>query len=439
MARRAIQSRPHVNPRRGRRTRDHMSDTHDPQVTFEEEEVKSSDTEESAENFLALYFKEMANLSMLKPEEEFETARNIESIEVRLWAHLLSHCGLLEPILAHVERGIDNSVSEFQQQRRAAQALRKKNTAQSRQDYLAQCERTARAIYALDMDRRLLLALLGEIRRVARREQNHIYRQRVNVQVGSQAFRDHYRQMVVLFSRAQQCRNEFVNANLRLVVSIAKRFNYGRMALADLIQEGNIGLIKAVERYDYRRGYRFSTYASWWIRHAISRALADKGRAVRLPVHMLDAHHKITQATRELSTRIGRAPTTDELSAATGISAEKVDKLQGYLSDPSLSLDRAVSLEDDRRFVEMLHDPECATPTDRIIQESVNHRVLEMIGQLKPIEADVLRKRFGLSGDRELTLKEIGENYKLSRERIRQIQEQALYKIRRALEQQNIS
>jgi len=412
-----------------------MSDRGDRESAFDDETEESSSKEESSENFLALYFKEMAALSMLAPEEEFETARNIEGLELRLWAHLLGHPGLVEPILSYIERGIENSVVDFHHLRRCGRAIRRRPTAEGRREYARQCERVARAIYALDVDRRFLLAILGELRRVARREQNHIYRHRLNIHVGSRAFREHFRQVGTLFNAAQRRRNEFIKANLRLVVSIAKRFNHGRMPLSDLIQEGNIGLIKAVERYDYKRGYRFSTYASWWIRHAISRALADKGRAVRLPVHMLDAHHKVARAKRELSTRLGRGPTTDELSAATGLTVEKVEKLQGYLSDPSLSLDRAVSLEDDRRFVEMLHDPASEIASDRVVQESVNRQVLEMMKQLKPIEADVLRKRFGLEGEGELTLKEIGDNYRLSRERIRQIQEQALHKIRRALEQ----
>ena len=132
--------------------------------------------------------------------------------------------------------------------------------------------------------------------------------------------------------RLKAAKNEFVKANLRLVVSIARRFNHGRMPLADLIQEGNIGLMKAVERYDYRRGFRFSTYASWWIRHAISRALADKGRAVRLPVHMIDAYHRIAKAQRELQSKLGRQPTTQEIAAATGIEADKLEKMRTFLS-----------------------------------------------------------------------------------------------------------
>src|SRR5207253_6161033 len=126
--------------------------------------------------------------------------------------------------------------------------------------------------------------------------------------------------------RAHLARNAFVKANLRLVVSIARRFNHGRMALADLIQEGNLGLIKAVERYDYKRGFRFSTYASWWIRHAISRALADKGRAVRLPVHMIDAYHRVAKSKRELSAKLGRQPSSEEIAEVTGIAAPKIEK-----------------------------------------------------------------------------------------------------------------
>jgi RNA polymerase primary sigma factor len=393
--------------------------------------------EESTENFLALYFKEMAALSMLRPQEEFEAARNIETLEVGLWAHLLSHPCLLEPILDYVERGIENSPTDFEALRRTGRALRRKRSALARRDYLGQCERAARGIYALDVDRRLLLAILGELRRVARREQKHVYRHRVRINVNSKSFREYFRQVWMLFSAAQRARNEFVKANLRLVVSIARRFNHGRMPLSDLIQEGNIGLIKAVERYDYKRGYRFSTYASWWIRHAISRALADKGRAVRLPVHMLDAYHKVARTHRELSTKLGRPPTTEEICSATGIAMEKVDRIQGYLSDQSLSLDRTLSEWDDRRFIEMLHDPDSQSPSDRLLERSLEDQVREVMAELKPIEADVLRKRFGLIGGRELTLKEIGESYRLSRERIRQIQEQALGKLRRALEQRD--
>jgi RNA polymerase primary sigma factor len=383
------------------------------------------------ENFLALYFREMAPLAVLQPEEEFEAARRIESLEVALWTHLLSHPPMLDPVLSMVERGLENSLTDFVGLRRAARLVRGK--ASKTDSYRDQCGKVAKRIHALDVDRRLMLAVMSELNSIDTGEHA-----RPPAGARAKGFAQFARESRVYFGRAQRARNEFVKSNLRLVVSIARRFNHGRMPLSDLIQEGNIGLIKAVERYDYRRGYRFSTYASWWIRHSISRALADKGRAVRLPVHMLDAYHKVTRTSRELSSKLGRPPTPEEIGMSAGMPSDKVEKIQGYLLDQSLSLDRSVSDDDDRRFIELLQDPDGLSPTEKIMEQSVNEQVQEILGDLKPIEADVLCKRFGLAGGREQTLKEIGDSYQLSRERIRQIQEQALAKIRRALQRRNV-
>jgi RNA polymerase primary sigma factor len=388
----------------------------------------------SVENFLALYFREMASLSMLKPEEEFDAARKIEAVEQDLWTHLLGNPRLVELVLRPVERKFEGSGQEVEALRRAARKLRSNAPAKARQHYMDQCAKAATLFYTTDVDRRVLLTVLADLHQLARGEHVPKSLQLGRLNVKSKAFKAYWRRAGLLFRAAQAVRNEFVKANLRLVVSIARRFNYGRMPLNDLIQEGNIGLIKAVERYDYRRGYRFSTYASWWIRHAISRALADKGRAVRLPVHMLDAHHKVSRTLRELSSKLGRAPTTEEISASTRMSVEKVERIQGYMLDQSLSLDRSISDEDGRRFVELLTDPEVPSAVEVLSERAINEQVHEIIGHLKPIEADILRRRFGLVGEQEHTLKEIGESYHLSRERIRQIQEQALGKIRRALE-----
>jgi len=391
---------------------------------------KKAEPEQS--NFLAMYFKEMAELDVLRPEEEFRQAKDIETLEITLWDRIFAYPLVVEHVLKVIERTIENSLGEF----RPLRAAIKKSP--------AVLEKAARKVSerlrALDIDKKILEVVLAELGKISRGEHGRVVNDKLAFQPKATIFRKYYGEIIAGSNRAQAAKNEFVKANLRLVVSIARRFNHGRMPLADLIQEGNIGLIKAVERYDYRRGYRFSTYASWWIRHAISRALADKGRAVRLPVHMIDAYHRVAKSKRELSGKLGRQPTTEEIGVATGIAAAKIEKMRSYLLDQSFSLDRPVSDEDGRRFIDFIQDPnaETTSPVDELADAAMTSEVRELLHSLKPIEADILRQRFGLEDDKELTLKEIGEKYNLSRERIRQLQEQALMKMRRALQRKDL-
>jgi RNA polymerase primary sigma factor len=393
-----------------------------------------------ASTFLAKYFRDMATLDVLEPQQEFVAARELEHLETRVWVAILSWAPAVDTVLGVAETCLENSVAEFRPLRRAAADHRRAPTKATTARFDKVAARCAAALQSLDIDKDYVDAVLAELGRIERSGAGRPVRGRPPFATRSRAFTD----WTVRIKRAvRECgaaRNEFVEANLRLVVSIARRFNHGRMSLADLIQEGNIGLMKAVERYDYRRGFRFSTYASWWIRHAISRALADKGREVRLPVHMIDAQHRLAKAKRELQAKLGRQPTTEELAAATHLPTDKIEKMRSYLAEQPFSLDRPVNDEDGRHFIEFLHDPtaEEHTPAETMAIESLSDEVRALLGELKPIEADILRQRFGFDDDRELTLKEIGAKYNLSRERIRQLQEQALSKMRRALQRKDM-
>ncbi|HZS35434.1 MAG TPA: sigma-70 family RNA polymerase sigma factor [Polyangia bacterium] len=398
----------------------------------DDEPVEKRESEEPS-SFLAMYFRDMARLAVLRPQEEFDSARKIEGLEIALWAHILSFPPMIDHILQVCERTLENSLPEFKTLRklgpRAAQAKLEKAVI-----------KTSERLRALDVDKRILDVVLSELKKIVRGLPGRMVDDKLEFSPKSRVFKNYLRDVARAYNQAHGAKNEFVKANLRLVVSIARRFNYGRMPLADLIQEGNIGLIKAVERYDYRRGYRFSTYASWWIRHAISRALADKGRAVRLPVHMIDAYHRVAKSKRELSGKLGRQPTSEELGEATGIAAAKIEKMRTFLLDQSFSLDKTISDEDGRKYIDFIQDPnaENHSATDVLVDEAMTSEVRAQLDHLKPIEADILRQRFGLDTDKELTLKEIGEKYNLSRERIRQLQEQALLKMRRALQRKDL-
>jgi RNA polymerase primary sigma factor len=270
---------------------------------------------------------------------------------------------------------------------------------------------------------------LEEMGRIARNVKKKVGRMEVECGLSSNQIKETVRAIEKGEAEANEAKSEMVKANLRLVISIARRYLNRGLQFLDLIQEGNIGLMKAVDKFEYQRGYKFGTYATWWVRQAITRAIADQARTIRIPVHMNDIINRLNRTSRTLVQQMGREPTLEEIAEKMGMSLDKVQKVFKIAKRP-ISLETPMGEEEDGRLEDLIEDKEMISPQDAAISSNMAKRIQKVLSTLNEREEKILRMRFGIGEKHDHTLDEVGQVFELTRERIRQIEEKALRKLK---------
>jgi len=338
-----------------------------------------------------------------------------------------SHLDQLEDLFANLfEQGIE--IGQFREEEEPEESGEDENAEPEQADFnldLIDIDDSI-SLYLKEIGRVPLLTAEEEVSLAKRMERGREARQRLTVGVDELSERD---RLLSSVKDGQSAQEHLIKANSRLVVSVAKKYVGRGVPFLDLIQEGNIGLIRAVKKFDYRRGYKFSTYATWWIRQAVTRAIADQGRTIRVPVHMYEQINRLTRTSRQLVQELGRDPTTEEIAERLGVPPRKVEQIIRVSQRP-LSLEMPVGEEEDSYLGDFIEDADADSPTDSASQTMLRQVIDEIFESLTPREVRILQLRFGLVDGYSYTLEEVGKKFGVTRERIRQIEAQALGRLR---------
>ncbi len=393
----------------------------------------------TGEPSLGAYMRDVSRHPLMTPQEERQRAEEIVALRSAHWRSILAYAPYVEAMaeLAQAELTAEQPDPQLEAACTgavaAAVAVRERDRKGTRDALEVAVRELAVQLGARDQECVLADRLVADVLELGTGERGSVILPVHPPRRGSRPYAEYLAGVQDSAAALRAARNRFARANLRLVVRMANRLRGSGLSLTDLIQEGNLGLLKAVDRFEPERGFRFSTYASWWIRHTMRRAMVNRGRTVRVPQHLHTLAQKLSKTRRRLRGELGRNPYDAELAEAVGTTVDKVEAATRALATQPVSLDARVSSDDPRSVADILSVPEDQTPAERLDMLRAEEQMRAALLELAPMERDILRQRFGLDGEEPRTLAEIGEQYSLSRERIRQLQVLALEHMRRRM------